>query len=74
MSSMNETTGALHREEGPTCPFCGSTDNEMVALFGSQLLTSQFYCHACHTVFEAVRHGSAIPEERTDPGVDEGST
>ena len=60
MPSTSETTGAPHRQEGPTCPFCGSTDSEMVALFGSQLLTSQFYCRGCHTVFEAVRHGADV--------------
>ncbi len=70
---MTETTGAPHYQESPTCPFCGSTDNEMVALFGSQLLTSQFYCHGCHTVFEAVRHGAAVPEEGADLGGEEGS-
>jgi len=70
---MSETIGAPHRREGPACPFCGSTDNEMVALFGSQLLTSQFYCHGCHTVFEAVRHGAEGPEGGRDLDVDEGS-
>lgn len=38
-----------------TCPFCGSTDVELLALFGSQLLTDQHYCRACRTPFEHLR-------------------
>jgi hypothetical protein len=39
---------------GPRCPFCGSTDTELLSLFGSQLLTDQRYCRACHTPFEHI--------------------
>ena len=39
----------------PACPFCESTDTELVSLFGSQLLVSQYRCRACKTYFEAVR-------------------
>jgi transposase-like protein len=67
---MNETTETPDRQAGPACPFCGSTDSEMIALFGSQLLTSQFYCRGCHTVFEAVRHeaGSSAEEDTRTSG------
>jgi ring-1,2-phenylacetyl-CoA epoxidase subunit PaaD len=44
-----------------TCPFCHSTETEPMALFGSQLSTAQYYCRACHTPFEHVKHGD---EER----------
>ena len=37
------------------CPFCGSSDVEPMALFGSQLMTQQYYCRACHTPFERVK-------------------
>ncbi|MEO7002517.1 MAG: hypothetical protein ABI068_11875 [Ktedonobacterales bacterium] len=37
------------------CPFCHSRDVEPLALFGSQLLTDQYYCRACRTPFEHVR-------------------
>lgn len=37
---------------GVACPFCRSRDVELFALFGSQLLTDQYYCNACHTPFE----------------------
>ncbi len=42
-------------EQAVACPFCGSHDTELMALFGMQLLTSQYYCRACRTVFEAVK-------------------
>lgn len=37
------------------CPFCDSTETEMIALFGMQMMTSQYYCRHCHSVFEAVK-------------------
>ena len=39
----------------PTCPWCHSTEVEPLALFGSQLMTQQYYCHACHTPFERIK-------------------
>ena len=46
-----------HEREQPvvSCPFCGSAEVELLALFGSQLLTDQYYCHACRTPFEHLR-------------------
>lgn len=41
------------------CPFCGSTDVELLSLFGSQLLTDQYYCRACRTPFEHLRADAA---------------
>lgn len=35
-----------------TCPFCDSPDTEQFSAFGSALSVSQYYCRACHTVFE----------------------
>ena len=37
------------------CPFCHSTDVELLSLFGSQLSTDQWYCRDCHTPFERFR-------------------
>jgi hypothetical protein len=37
------------------CPFCGGTEVELFSLFGSQLLTSEYYCRHCRTVFENVK-------------------
>jgi ring-1,2-phenylacetyl-CoA epoxidase subunit PaaD len=38
-----------------SCPFCESTETEMIALFGQQMMTSQYYCRNCHSAFEAVK-------------------
>jgi hypothetical protein len=48
----------------PACPFCESSDTELVSLFGSQLLVSQYRCRACQSYFEAVRddYGSSREE------------
>lgn len=40
---------------GPACPHCGSTDVELEARFGSTLMTRQYYCRGCRTVFEWVK-------------------
>ncbi|GIV98561.1 MAG: hypothetical protein KatS3mg057_3218 [Herpetosiphonaceae bacterium] len=52
--------------EGPRCPFCGSQDVELHALFGSLMLMSQYYCNGCRTVFEHIRDDEppAFPQER----------
>jgi transposase-like protein len=41
-----------------SCPFCDATQAELVSLFGSQLLVSQYRCRACGSYFEAVRDQS----------------
>ena len=68
MEPMTETAVSDTRENGPACPFCQSEDTAMMALFGSQLLTSQYYCNACHTVFEVVRHEAASADTGEDMG------
>ena len=37
------------------CPFCRGREAEMVSLFGSQLIVSQFRCRRCGAYFESVR-------------------
>jgi ribosomal protein L37AE/L43A len=44
------------RERVVACPFCHSTEVELLSLFGSQLSTDQWYCQQCHTPFERFRH------------------
>jgi hypothetical protein len=44
--------GPVDGDRGPTCPFCGSPDVELLSPFASQLSTSQYVCRACHTPFE----------------------
>ncbi len=61
---MSDVTGrAAIQSEAVTCPFCGSTDTELFSLFGQALLSSEYYCRGCHTVFEAVRWIEDAPEE-----------
>jgi hypothetical protein len=45
----------------PRCPFCGSGETELMSLFGSSPLTSQYYCRACRSAFEQVKWGSEPP-------------
>jgi rubredoxin len=44
-----------------TCPFCDAEHAELVSLYGSQLLLSQYRCRACGTYFEGVRPEPADP-------------
>jgi hypothetical protein len=48
------------------CPFCDSTRSELVSLFGSQLLLSQYRCAACGTYFEGIRDD--LSAATTTPG------
>lgn len=48
------------------CPFCRSRDTELIALFGSQMLTSQYYCRSCRTAFEAVKWNDSKPGLQKD--------
>jgi hypothetical protein len=47
------------------CPFCRSTDTELLSLFGQQLLTVQYYCNACHTPFEYVKDDDILDDYAT---------
>jgi len=64
MEHHRETTANLV----VTCPYCGSTNTELSALFGPQLLTVEYYCNSCHTPFEHVKDddviNSALANER----------
>jgi transposase-like protein len=46
-------TRAIH------CPFCDSAATELISLFGSQLLLSQYRCKRCGSYFETVRGDDA---------------
>ena len=48
------------------CPFCESKETELIALFGMQMMTSQYYCRACRSVFEAVKWTGSEPSENYD--------
>lgn len=38
------------------CPWCGSTEVAQMRDFGSLLMTSQWFCDACLSPFERIRH------------------
>jgi DNA-directed RNA polymerase subunit RPC12/RpoP len=46
---------AVRADPPVACPHCGSTDVEVEAAFGSQLMTAQYWCRACRTVFERLK-------------------
>jgi len=49
------------------CPFCESEGTELIALFGSQLLTSQYRCAACGSYFEGLRPEPEADQSRYSP-------
>jgi uncharacterized Zn finger protein len=42
--------------ETKACPFCRSTDTEVISLFGSQVMTMQCKCRACGSFYEASKY------------------
>jgi hypothetical protein len=48
----------FHEGEGErkACPFCRSTDTEVISLFGSQVMTMQCKCRACGSFYEASKY------------------
>lgn len=46
---------AAEAEKEISCPFCSKSDIEIFSLFGSQLLTTEYYCRNCYTVFEHIK-------------------
>ena len=43
------------QDDRPACPFCQADTCELISLFGSQLLLSQYRCKRCGSYFEAIR-------------------
>jgi transposase-like protein len=52
------------------CPFCQASDAQLISLFGSQLLLSQYRCHRCGSYFEGLRddRSEASPRQETSHG------
>jgi transposase-like protein len=53
-----EPAPATPGDDGLTCPWCGSDDVEQIGTYGSLLMTSQWFCDACGSPFERIRHRS----------------
>ncbi len=64
---MSEAFAPDWRGKPVTCPYCGSQQTELFALFGQQLLTLQYYCQTCHTPFEHVKDEQPPDEEEASP-------
>ncbi len=56
-----------------SCPFCRAAGAELISLFGSQLLLSQYRCSRCGSYFEGLREDrwDAEPVAPADQGGDE---
>lgn len=48
--------------ESAECPFCGSTETEVEAAFGSEVSKTQYYCNGCTTVFERLKFDGDLPD------------
>jgi ring-1,2-phenylacetyl-CoA epoxidase subunit PaaD len=60
METFDHANGA---KEAVTCPYCNSSETELMALFGQQLLTVQYYCKSCHTPFEHIKDDDDFDEQ-----------
>jgi hypothetical protein len=54
--------------EPHSCPFCDSTEIELVSPWGGQLITSAVLCRSCNSHFEIVRDAFDAPEPAATPG------
>jgi len=54
-----------------SCPFCESSDVEVVSPWGGQIITCQVRCRTCNTYFEAIREefaeSGSSPESHREP-------
>lgn len=41
--------------ERPPCPFCDSTETELISPFGGQLTVAGYWCRGCRTGFEYIK-------------------
>jgi DNA-directed RNA polymerase subunit RPC12/RpoP len=57
---------SMSESDDVRCPFCGAASAELLSLFGSQLLLSQYRCASCGSYFEGLRPDRWQPEPRTD--------
>jgi hypothetical protein len=50
----------------PRCPRCGSTEAQVISLFGAQAITLQYRCAACGCLYEAVRYEATEGSEGSE--------
>ena len=56
-----ETTHTDHSSKPAKCAFCDSGDTELFSLYGNTLLSSQYYCRTCRTIFDVIRFDEPEP-------------
>jgi len=49
-------------EDRVRCPFCGSSETQREADFGTTLAYVQFYCLQCRTPFEWIKWDAKAPQ------------
>ena len=54
----------MTEREGVRCPFCDTASPQLISLFGSQLLLSQYRCTDCGSYFEGLREDRAGAQPR----------
>lgn len=62
MPDLDFLQESIGESQPAACPFCGSVETEFFSLFGSQLLTAQYYCRACHTPFEQIKNPAVLAD------------
>ena len=63
-----DVTNGKSRTESVACTHCGSTDTEMISLFGAFHLASQYFCLACGSPFA---HARWQPQGPQSPDTDD---
>jgi C4-type Zn-finger protein len=56
MGPVEPPAAAAGDDDRVTCPWCGSADVTEVAPYGTLLMTAQWFCEACGSPFERIRH------------------
>jgi transposase-like protein len=56
MGALEPAAAPAGDGRGVTCPWCGSADVHELGPYGTLLMTAQWFCEACHSPFERVRH------------------
>ncbi len=59
---MENSAGEPAKKASVRCPYCGSTETEILSMFGQQLLTVQYYCNTCRTPFEHVKDDAVLDD------------
>jgi hypothetical protein len=62
VAQMEPASATPGDNDGLTCPWCGAADTEQIAVYGSLLMTAQWFCNACGSPFERVRHRGRVSD------------